>query len=44
MITTVADLKALPHWIVFALEPQPDGGKPKKIPYTPGTNHRAKVR
>jgi hypothetical protein len=42
-ITTLADLQAWPHWIVFDREPQPDGKKPKKVPYTPGTNHRAKV-
>ena len=42
-ITTISDLHALPNWVVFAQEPQPAGGKPKKIPYTPATNHRAKV-
>src|SRR5215208_2079632 len=43
MITSIADLQAWPNWIVFDQEPQPDGKKPKKIPYTPGTNQRAKV-
>jgi hypothetical protein len=42
-ITTISDLHALPNWVVFAQEPQSAGGKPKKIPYTPATNHRAKV-
>jgi hypothetical protein len=42
-ITCRADLEALPIWIVFAQVPQPDGKKPKKVPYTPGTNQRARV-
>ena len=32
-ITSIADLEALPIWIVFDQVPQPDGKKPKKIPY-----------
>ena len=43
MITSFADLEALPIWIVFDQVPQPDGKKPKKIPYTPGTQRKARV-
>ena len=42
-ITSLADLHDLPQWVVFAQVPQPDGSKPKKMPYTPGTNTVAKV-
>lgn len=42
-ITCTADLKRLPIWVVFEMVPQPDGKKPKKIPYTPGTNREARV-
>jgi len=40
-ITAIADLKALPHWVVFGFEPQPDGKKPKKVPFTAGTDRKA---
>jgi len=41
-----AELMAIPHWLVFALEPDPAdpaGGKPRKIPYIAGTQRRARV-
>ena len=41
-MTTIADLQALPNWVCFSIEPQP-AGKPKKIPYIPGTTQRASV-
>lgn len=42
-ITCAADLHALPHWVVFAMVPQPNGKKPRKMPYTPGTDREARV-
>lgn len=35
------DLKALNHWVVFALEGG-KSGKPNKVPYTPGTSVKAR--
>ena len=40
---TLADLQRVPHWVVFAQVPRPDGGKPRKLPFTPGTNREARV-
>ena len=37
------ELHDIPHWITYALLPQPDGKKPKKVPYTPGTEREARV-
>jgi len=42
-ITTIADLQALPQWVNFDQVPQPDGEKPRKEPYTPGTSSKARV-
>ncbi len=36
-------LKDAPHWCCYKLEADPDGGKPRKIPYNPITRHKAKV-
>lgn len=36
-----ADLKALPAWVVWKLEPRPDQAKPAKVPYNPRTGRRA---
>ena len=41
-ITTIADLKTLPIWVVFGFEPRV-GKKPKKMPYVAGTNQKAHV-
>ena len=43
MIATIADLHALPNWVVFAQVPQPNGKKPRKMPYIPGTDREARV-
>jgi hypothetical protein len=37
------ELHDILHWITYALVPQPDGKKPKKVPYTPGTEREARV-
>ena len=34
-------LKALPQWICWRLEPDPKGGKPRKVPYDPKTGRKA---
>lgn len=36
------ELKALDHWVVFALEPG-KSGRSTKVPYTPGTRSKARV-
>ncbi len=35
------ELRALPRWVCWRLEPDPDGGKPKKIPVNPRTAGKA---
>lgn len=30
------ELVAMPHWVVWRAEPNPDGPKPRKVPYIPG--------
>ena len=35
------ELTALPQWICWRLEPDPEGGKDKKIPYDPKTGKKA---
>jgi len=42
-ITSLGDLRALRNWVVFAQVPQPDGSKPRKVPFDPGTNTVARV-
>lgn len=37
------ELRALPRWVCWRLEPDPDGGKPKKIPVNPRTGGNAKI-
>jgi hypothetical protein len=43
LITRLADLHSLPHWIVFDQERQSNGKKPRKVPFTPGTDRLAHV-
>lgn len=38
-----AELRALPRWVCWRLEPDPDGGKPKKIPVNPRTGGNAMI-
>ncbi|MBA2518793.1 MAG: hypothetical protein H0V24_03935 [Chloroflexia bacterium] len=40
---TPQELTTIPHWIVYELNPRPDGKKARKEPYTPGTTAKAKV-
>ena len=35
------ELTALPQWICWRLEPDPKGGKPRKVPYDPKTGRKA---
>ena len=37
------ELLALKHWICWRLEPDPNGGKDKKVPYSPFTGKKAYV-
>jgi len=34
------ELTALPQWICWRLEPDPKGGKPRKVPYDPKTGRK----
>ncbi len=38
-----AELKTLKQWVCFKLEPNPEKGKPDKMPYNPRTGYRAKA-
>ena len=42
-VTSVTDLQALPNWVVFEQRPQSGGKKPRKCPFTPGTQRLAHV-
>ncbi len=40
-MSTPNELASAPRWLCWRLEPDPKGGKPRKIPYDPKTGHKA---
>ena len=40
-MSTPIELANQPQWLCWRLEPDPKGGKPRKIPYDPKTGHKA---
>lgn len=43
VVEDLTELVALPNWVVWRFEPDPDRPKPRKMPYTPGSNRPAKA-
>ena len=40
-MSTPVELTSAPRWLCWRLEPDPKGGKPRKVPYDPKTCRRA---
>ena len=40
-MSTPVELTSTPRWLCWRLEPDPKGGKPRKVPYDPKNGHKA---
>ena len=40
-MSTPIELASAPRWLCWRLEPDPKGGKPRKVPYDPKNGHKA---
>ena len=40
-MSTPLELAQAPRWVCWRLEPDPKGGKPRKVPYDPKSGRRA---
>ena len=40
-MSTPIELASAPHWLCWRLDPDPKGGKPRKVPYDPKSARKA---